>query len=201
MVMSFGYLILRQVLQLIVLRMHSEQAKEVEILVLRHQVAVLRRQVKRLDLEPSDRAVLSALSRLLPRPRWATFLVTPGNRISAGAALEELVDVLGVDAREGARWQRGEQVAVDPGARPGVALPRVDQRGGRAAAGRIRAAGHRTPGSVAFPETTPKPRYGQNLSRSDRRACQSLNGQQPTPIRVDQLRHGRVSGEPSHFTS
>jgi putative transposase len=30
-----------------------------------------------LDLEPSDRVVLSALARLLPRPRWATFLVTP----------------------------------------------------------------------------------------------------------------------------
>jgi putative transposase len=77
MIVSFGYLILRQVLQLIVLGMRGERSKEVEILVLRHQVAVLRRQVKRLDLEPTDRAVLAAMSRLLPRPRWATFLVTP----------------------------------------------------------------------------------------------------------------------------
>jgi hypothetical protein len=72
-----GTPILRQVLQLLVQGRRGEPAKDVEILVLRHQLAVLRRQVHRPDLEPSDRAVLAALSRLLPRPRRLTFFVTP----------------------------------------------------------------------------------------------------------------------------
>jgi hypothetical protein len=56
----FGYLILRQVLQLLLQVMRGERSKEIEILVLRHQLVVLRRQVVRLDLEPfEDRDLVS----------------------------------------------------------------------------------------------------------------------------------------------
>jgi transposase len=57
--------------------LRSEHAKDVEIAVLRHQLAVLRRQVKRPEFRPADRAVLAALSAALPRWRWSSFLVTP----------------------------------------------------------------------------------------------------------------------------
>jgi transposase InsO family protein len=77
MFLHFGYLILCQILRLAVQGMRGERSKDIEIVVLRHQVAVLRRQVARPDLEPIDRLVLSALSRLLPRSRWSTFFVTP----------------------------------------------------------------------------------------------------------------------------
>lgn len=74
---SLVYLLLRQVLQMLSQLARDEGAKDVEILVLCHQVAVLRRQVTRPDLEPADRVVLAVLSRLLPRPRWSVFFVTP----------------------------------------------------------------------------------------------------------------------------
>jgi hypothetical protein len=77
MILSFGYLVLRQMLNLTVPVVRGERSKEVEILVLRHQVGVLRRQVYRPDLLPADRAVLAAFSGLLPRPRWSTFFITP----------------------------------------------------------------------------------------------------------------------------
>ena len=47
------------------------------MLVLRHQLAVLRRQVPRPRLEPADRALLAAVSRVLPRARWSCFFVQP----------------------------------------------------------------------------------------------------------------------------
>src|SRR5258706_11525860 len=74
---SLVYPLLRQVLQMLTQLARDGGAKDVEILVLHHEVAVLRRQVHRPDLQPADRVVLAALSRLLPRPRWAAFFVTP----------------------------------------------------------------------------------------------------------------------------
>lgn len=65
---SILYLLLRQLLQVLPQFARDDGAKDVEILVLRHQVAVLHRQVHRPDLQPADRVVLAALSRLLPRP-------------------------------------------------------------------------------------------------------------------------------------
>ncbi|MFY1691090.1 hypothetical protein [Plantactinospora sp. WMMB782] len=62
---------------MVILLVRGGHGNAVGVLVLRHQVAILRRQVRRPDLEPADRAVLAGLSRLLPRARWPAFFVTP----------------------------------------------------------------------------------------------------------------------------
>src|SRR3954463_13864565 len=74
---SLVYLLLRQVLRMLTQLARDGGAKDVEILVLRHQVAVLRRQVHRPTLQPADQVVLAVLSRLLPRPRWSAFFRHP----------------------------------------------------------------------------------------------------------------------------
>jgi putative transposase len=55
----------------------SELHNDVEIVVLRHQLAVLKRQVGRPRLRRRDRLFMAALSRVLPRPRWSSFVVSP----------------------------------------------------------------------------------------------------------------------------
>jgi putative transposase len=72
-----AYLTLCRSIQLLTLLVRGDAAKDLVLLVLRHQLTVLRRQTPRLKLEPTDRALLAAISRFLPQSRWSCFLVTP----------------------------------------------------------------------------------------------------------------------------
>jgi putative transposase len=73
----FCYVVLGRLLQLAALRFRSEEFKELEIVVLRHELAVLRRQSGRAELKSADRVFLAAASRLLPRSSWRSFVITP----------------------------------------------------------------------------------------------------------------------------
>jgi putative transposase len=74
---KLAYLTLCRSIQLLALLARRDAVKDLEILVLRHQLAVLRRQTPRPRLEPADRALLAAVSRVLPKSRWSCFLVKP----------------------------------------------------------------------------------------------------------------------------
>jgi putative transposase len=64
--LRFAYLAVLRIFGWLALLARSDRAKDAEILILRHQVAVLQRQVKTLRLSWADRAILAALARLLP---------------------------------------------------------------------------------------------------------------------------------------
>ena len=74
---KLAYLALCRSIQLLGLLARGDAAKDLELLVLRHQLTVLRRQTPRPRLEPADRALLAAVSRVLPRSRWSCFFVQP----------------------------------------------------------------------------------------------------------------------------
>jgi transposase len=76
-------LMVRLVAALTVLVFRKELAKEAELLVLRHENAVLRRHAGRIRYEPADRVWFTALTRLIPRRRWAgVFPVTPATLLA-----------------------------------------------------------------------------------------------------------------------
>jgi putative transposase len=76
-VWSFVYVALCRLLQLVVLLCRSERSKDLEILVLRHELAILRRQPRRAPARRVDRAILAALARALPRSAWSALSVRP----------------------------------------------------------------------------------------------------------------------------
>jgi putative transposase len=71
------YLIFCQVMEWLALLARRSATKNAELLVLRHEVAVLRRQVARPRMDWADRALLAALSRTLPPSRWRGLFVQP----------------------------------------------------------------------------------------------------------------------------
>src|SRR5215218_2921937 len=74
---KLAYLTLCRSIQLLALLGRGDASKDLEFLVLRQQLTVLRRQVPRPRLEPADRALLAAISRVLPRSGWSCFFVRP----------------------------------------------------------------------------------------------------------------------------
>ena len=91
MLLKIVYLLVRRILGLAVLLFRRDMMKDAELLVLRHENAVLRRHAGRVRYEPADRAWFAALARLLPRRRWTEiFPVTPATvlawqrRLTAG---------------------------------------------------------------------------------------------------------------------
>src|SRR5881396_550075 len=114
-------MLLRLAISLAVLRSSSDAERDLEILVPRHQVAVLRRQVKRPDLLPADRMILAALGMRLPpgrllfspatllrwhrelvRKHWAAFGLRP--RRGRPPISDELLDLIMRLGRENPRW-------------------------------------------------------------------------------------------------
>ncbi len=75
---SLCYLVTCRIFGLLRSRRRTALDKDIELMVLRHEVRVLKRQLHgRVRYRTTDRASLAALSRLLPRWRWRCFLVTP----------------------------------------------------------------------------------------------------------------------------
>jgi putative transposase len=74
---SFVYVVVCRLFAFVVLLARSDRSKELEILLLRHELSIMRRQTRRPKLAESDRLVLAALSRVMPRRSWHSFLVTP----------------------------------------------------------------------------------------------------------------------------
>jgi putative transposase len=118
---ALAYRLLVTVLSWLALLARSSSAKDVEILALRHEVAVLRRSKPRPHLSWTDRAMLAALARIMPKALRVRRIVTPGTLLRWHRRLaaekwrqprapgrppvpDELVALIVRLARENTRW-------------------------------------------------------------------------------------------------
>ena len=121
MLVSLCYVLLRWLLEFAVLRVRSKDLKELEIVVLRHELAILRRKTRRPAITAVDRLFLGAASTLLARARWRSFIVTPATllrwhrrlvakrwtfarRVGRPPMRREIRDLVLRLARENPRW-------------------------------------------------------------------------------------------------
>jgi transposase len=74
---SFVYVVAWRLFAFVLLLARGDRSKELEILLLRHELSILRRQARRPRLAERDRLLLAALSRVMPRHSWQAFVVTP----------------------------------------------------------------------------------------------------------------------------
>jgi len=82
-IIAVVYLLVRCLLGCLTMLTRRQMSKDAEVLVLRHENAVLRRQISRVGYQPADRLWLAALSRLIPRRRWGeVFTVTPATLLA-----------------------------------------------------------------------------------------------------------------------
>ena len=117
------YLLVRRVLGLVVLVFRTDLAKDAELLVVRHENAVLRRHAIRIRYEPADRAWLAALVRLIPRNRRAEVVpVTPATLLAWHRRLAAKSMTRASGASPAAR-RRSRALPVSSSARPHTNCP------------------------------------------------------------------------------
>jgi hypothetical protein len=81
--LKIAYLLVRRIPGLAVLVFRGDRAKDAELLILRHENAVLRRHADRIRHEPADRGWFAALAPFIPRRRWTEiFPVTPATLLA-----------------------------------------------------------------------------------------------------------------------